>query len=273
MPPVPVAGSLVEFEDGETTEKHLALFGVPGCFRVPLRTRREGLFGEYMKKQNETKNTAQTMVALFHVPARVALALQHGDGNLADWCAELLGAGWETDMESAESAKWAAAVRKKFGCTEEDGESIVGLCVGFVEGGGNEENAICAALVPPVEERNKQMEVTGEAVARELCRDVLGRASFADDPAVPSAGDLYAIHQAKHARSNFGDALVSLADVAASLVGHVPDETPEGARFVAATRAFIDAARWFSHEQHEISSAVGGVIYEGMNNAAAAAAE
>lgn len=228
-----------------------------------------------MKKnaKNETKAAAQTMVALFHVPARVALALQHGDGNLADWCAELLGAGWETDMESAESARWAAAVRKKFGAVPEDGESIVGLGAGFVDVGSNEESAIRAALVPPVKERNKQMEVSAEEVARKLCKDLLGRASFADDPAGPSAEDLYTIHQAKHARSHFGDALVSLADVAASLVGHVPDETPEGARFVAATRAFIDAARWFSHEQHEISSAVDGVIYEGMNNAAAAAAE
>ena len=223
-----------------------------------------------MKKQNETKNTAKTMVALFHVPERVALALQHGDGDLAEWCAELVSAGWETDMDSADSAKWAAAVRKKFGAVQEDGGSIVGVGAGFVEAGSKEENAIRAALVPPVEERNKQMEVTGEEVARKLCKVVLGRSSFADDPAGPSAGDLYTIHQAKHARGHFGVALVDLADVAVSLVKFVQADTPEGARFVAATRAFIDAARWFSREQCAISSALDAVMYEGLNNAAAA---
>lgn len=270
MPPVPVAGSLVEFEDGETTEKHLALFGVPGCFRVPLRTRREGLFGEYMKKQNETKNTAKTMVALFHVPARVALALQHGDGNLADWCAELLGAGWETDMESAESAKWAAAVRKKFGAVPEDGESIVGLGAGFVDAGSNEETAIRAAFAPPVKERNKLIKQTGEEVARKLCNDVLGRSSFIEDKDGPAPGTLGAVWKERDKRLAVGFALCHLAQTAASLIDLLPQETPEAVRFKAVVQAFIDAEKWFAREQVAVMHSVEPVLFEGVYNAAAA---
>ena len=227
-----------------------------------------------MKKQKKetTKSTAKTMVALLHVPERVALALQYGDGNLANWCADMICAGWNSDMgDDIEDPKWAAAVRKKFGATQGDGESIKGLCAGFVDAGSNEESLIRAALVPPVKERNKQMEVSAEEVARKLCKDVLGRASFADDPAGPSANDCYLAHQAKHARTHFGYALVSLAEVAASLVDFVPADTPEGARFVAATRAFVDASKWFAREQSEVASAVDAVMWEGMNRAAAAA--
>ena len=273
MPPVPLPGASSSSKTARQPKNTLPFLACRDASASLFERAGKGFFGEYMKKQTKnetTKNTAKTMVALFHVPERVALALQHGDGDLAEWCAELLCGGWNTDMDDRETAKWAAYVRKKFGCTEEDGESIAGVCAGFVDVGSHEETAIRAALVPPVKERNKQMEVTGEEVARKLCKVVLGRSSFADDPAGPSAGDLYTIHQAKYARGHFGGALADLADVAVSLVKFVQADTPEGARFVAATRAFIDAARWFSREQCAISSALDAVMYEGLNNAAAA---
>lgn len=225
-----------------------------------------------MKKnaQNETtKNTAKTMIALFHVPARVALALQHGDGNLADWCAELLCGGWNTDMDDRETAKWAAYVRKKFGCTEDDGESIAGVCAGFVDAGSHEESAVRAVFAPPVRERNKIIKQTGEEVARKLCMDVLGRSSFTEDKDGPAPGTLGAVWKERDKRLAVGFALCHLAQTAASLIDLLPQETPEAARFKAVVQAFIDAETWFAREQVAVMDSVEPVLFEGVYSAAA----
>ncbi len=217
-----------------------------------------------------TKNTAKAMVVLFHVPERVALALQHGGGDLAEWCAELLGAGWEADMESAESAKWAAAVRKKFGAVQDDRESIKGVCAGFVDAGSHEESAVRAVFAPPVRERNKIIKATGEEVVRKLCKDVLGRSSFIDDKEGPSPGTLGAVWKERDKRLSVGFALCHLAQTAASLIDLFSQETPEAVRFKAVVQAFIDAEKWFAREQVAVMDSVEPVLFEGVYSAAAA---
>ncbi len=113
-------------------------------------------------------------------------------------------------------------------------------------------------------ERHKQNKRTGEKEVRAMCQELFGRSSFIEDTDGPTAQMMCTLNNERVRRQSCGRVLHGLAMVANEMVGQLPAHTPEGGRFVAATRAFIEAAEWFEREELAVIEATHDVLWEGV---------